>query len=590
MSYLLILRFASYLFSDDLPPSNAAAARPAPLKGFLTSPEWHTGGYTNPQYHNDPDSTLEFYYIGLSDVMTGMDSFPGFDTVVEPRIAASASRGKHSILRFYMDYPRPEGSYVSHTPQFLIDEYNLQMTPWTSVDLNAVGLSPDYSDENLKTALNNFVSALGNRYDGDSRVGYIQVGLLGFWGEWHTWTEDSTTHGWIPDATKMDLIDAFDQAFQTTQVQIRYPHWYAVGANQRQGFGLHDDSFAHSTIDEGIYGTPMSWFFWSQVQANAATNFWMSGAMGGEVRPELQSTIFDDNYAAGTQYKQDFGMCAETTHATYMLNYYAFGTSYTGNALVRARDASDQMGYAFRLSEVSVAEGSVGDSVDITATVIQDGIAPFYYDLNIVLACPDGFSSTVGGVNNISSEGSTASFTFTAVPSTSTCLGSLGFSLESSYALAGTPVKFAQGVSDGTVIEISLPLPPGSPPATSSPTSPPTSPPLTPSPTPSPTTPPVATQAKYICSKNEPLPSTICIDGSVAGGDCATENENNGCRKGGKRCWWNPDCPGSDNPSPPITPSPTPNTGGCPVCAPTGQACCGTCIDSGKPTNRGCSA
>ena len=135
--------------------------------------------------------------------MTGMNSFPGFDTVVEPRIAASASRGKHSILRFYMDYPRPEGSYVSHTPQFLIDEYNLQMTPWTSVDLNAVGLSPDYSDENLKTALNNFVSALGNRYDGDSRVGYIQVGLLGFWGEWHTWTEDSTTHGWIPYATKM---------------------------------------------------------------------------------------------------------------------------------------------------------------------------------------------------------------------------------------------------------------------------------------------------------------------------------------------------------------------------------------------------
>jgi hypothetical protein len=110
------------LSSDDLPPANAAAARPAPLKGFLTSPEWHTGGYTNPQYYNDPDSTLEFYYIGLSDIMTGMNSFPGFDTVVEPRIAASVSRGKHSILRFYMDYPRPEGSYVSHTPQFLIDD------------------------------------------------------------------------------------------------------------------------------------------------------------------------------------------------------------------------------------------------------------------------------------------------------------------------------------------------------------------------------------------------------------------------------------------------------------------------------------
>jgi len=281
---------------------------------------------------------MEFYYIGLSDVMTGMDSFPGFDTVVEPRIAASASRGKHSILRFYMDYPQPTRElYVSHTPPFLKNApYNLQMTDWTSVDLNAVGSSPDYSDENLKTALNKFVAALGDRYDGDPRVGFIQVGLLGFWGEWHTWTENVTTHSWIPDATKVALIDAFDTAFQTTQVQIRYPHWYAVGANQREGFGLHDDSFAHSTIDEGVYGELITWFFWSQVQAAAATDFWLSGAMGGELRPELQSTIFDDDYAAGTQYKQDFGMCAETTHATYMLNYHAVGTSYTGTALESA--------------------------------------------------------------------------------------------------------------------------------------------------------------------------------------------------------------------------------------------------------------
>jgi len=164
---------------------------------------------------------MEFYNIGLSDVMTGMESFPGFNTVVEPRIAASASRGKRSIMRFYMDYPQPEGSYVSHTPPFLKNApYNLQMTEWNSTALNVVGLSPDYSDEHLKTALSKFVTALGDRYDGDLRVGFVQVGLLGFWGEWHTWTEDSATHSWIPDATKVALIDAFDNAFQTTQVQM----------------------------------------------------------------------------------------------------------------------------------------------------------------------------------------------------------------------------------------------------------------------------------------------------------------------------------------------------------------------------------
>ena len=79
------------LTSSDLPLPNKTAAQPSPLKGFVTSPEWHTGGYTNPQYNevDGIESTMEFYYIGLSDVMTGMDNFTLFDTVVEPRLVAS---------------------------------------------------------------------------------------------------------------------------------------------------------------------------------------------------------------------------------------------------------------------------------------------------------------------------------------------------------------------------------------------------------------------------------------------------------------------------------------------------------------------
>ena len=190
-------------------------------------------------------------------------------------------------------------------------------------------------------------------------LAFVQLGLLGFWGEWHTWTGDSTTDSWIPDATRVAVIDAFDNAFQTTQVQARYIHWSAVG---RPGFGLHDDSFAHSTIDEGVYPQPMDWFFWSQVVNAGATDFWTRGAMGGEVRPELQSTIFDDSYQSGTQYKQDFGMCAETTHATYMVNYYAFWPGYGEDvrppeAIEKARSASDRMGYAFSIVQVEVAQG-----------------------------------------------------------------------------------------------------------------------------------------------------------------------------------------------------------------------------------------
>ncbi len=129
-----------------------------------------------------------------------------------------------------------------------------------------------------------------------------------------------------------------------------------------------------------------------------------------------------------------------------------------------------------------------------------------------------------------------------------------------------------------------LPTLPPTPVPTNPPTPPPTSAPVppTPPPTSSPTYPPVY---KYVCTKWEPAGATTCADGSLAGSECTSEGVNNSCGKGGKSCWWS-SCPGGP-PTPPPTPVPT-GTGGCPVCGATGLPCCGGCVDSGKPSGRGC--
>ena len=68
-------------------------------------------------------------------------------------------------------------------PRFLRDR-NLTLH-WYS-DLLGGGVSPDYSEPMLLRALEQFVTALGARYDGDSRIAFITLGLLGFWGEFHS--------------------------------------------------------------------------------------------------------------------------------------------------------------------------------------------------------------------------------------------------------------------------------------------------------------------------------------------------------------------------------------------------------------------
>ena len=50
---------------------------------------------------------------------------------------------------------------------------------------------------------------------------------------------------------------------------------------------------------------------------------------------------------------------------------------------------------------------------------------------------------------------------------------------------------------------------------------------------------------KFICAKNEPIPSMICFEGSVASGKCTTEGQLDGCGRR-KKCWWNEECPGGD--------------------------------------------
>jgi hypothetical protein len=143
---------------------------------------------------------------------------------------------------------------------------------------------------------------------------------------------------------------------------------------------------------------------------------------------------------------------------------------------------------------------------------------------------------------------------------------------------------------------------PTNPPPTNAPTNPPTNVPTSPPtpaptnapvptfpPSPAPTRAPVADVSKYVCTKWQPADPTICAEGSLAGGSCTIENLGSSCGNGGKVCWW-ASCPGGDGPpSPPTTPPPPSPPTGCPACAyGDNGVCCGTCVDSGKPSGRGC--
>jgi hypothetical protein len=267
-------------------------------------------------------------------------------------------------------------------------------------------------------------------------------------GEWHTYPDT----GLLSTATMDKVVGWYAAAFKTTKLQVRNPLASAYAA----GIGLHDDSFAFSTLDGAANGNiNVDWFFWPQVQTAGQSTFWKKAAMGGETRPELQATIFESGYQAGTSYNQDFMTCVSTTHATYMIHHDAFQSGYSGTELANARSAHARMGYNFQVTSVAVASSSTG-TVAVDVTVKQTGVAPFYYPLSLALSC-SGTTTTVSGVDDLIENGALKVFSFQNIPATSTCLDSIKISLKSGFVYAGRPVKFAQG-SDGTV-SLRLPLP-----------------------------------------------------------------------------------------------------------------------------------
>jgi hypothetical protein len=289
-------------------------------------------------------------------------------------------------LRIYIDYPnKPSG-----LPTYLADT-----VPCSVYSDHGGGCSPDYDHPLLVDAMLGLIAALGDRYDADPRLGVVQLGLLGFWGEWHTWPHSD----WFPSlATQEAVLNTYVQAFQVTELQAQRPAANAVSLR----IGYHDDSFAYSTLGD------IDWFFWPGMITAGADTRWQEVMMGGELRPELQASIFEPDYTLDT-YAQDFNTCVQTTHASYMLNYQAFnegGVGYQGDERAAAEASALMMGYTFELTKASISLfGLHQGQIDATVTleITQSGVAPYYYPLSLGLssAALDGVALSDGDLSGL---------------------------------------------------------------------------------------------------------------------------------------------------------------------------------------------
>ena len=361
MSYVKFLLKLSCFLAPSLACAQPLKYCPAPadnpLRGLVP--------YAGQAGSNAFPHSMEFQYFPLAALMKDWETYDW--QALDKLLNSVKSRGNQAVIRIYCEYPG-NGNEI---PKFLQDA-GVKVVEWDT-EKNQKGKvgTPDYRNPLMRRALCEFIAAMGNRYDGDPRLGFITAGFLGLWGEWHNYPRTELS---APKEVQEEVMDAFEKAFSSTKILLRYPADEAsqdYASNADRPLGYHDDSFGWATLDTGKKDE--EWFFMRGINAAGAEEKWKTHPIGGETRPELWETIFTGK---PHEKEQDFLKCIVATHASWLMDSSMFSEKAMSDKirLERALKETGRMGYELFVSEATI------NGTKLELKIENRGVAPFYYD------------------------------------------------------------------------------------------------------------------------------------------------------------------------------------------------------------------
>ena len=363
VSLILGVSLAASSLGAQTALSYEAAPPDNPLKGLVP--------YAGTQNDRFPHS-MEFSYIPLSELVVGEAEYDW--RPLEKLMNDIASRRHQTIFRVWMEYP----GHRDGIPAYL-EKQGVKVTQWMNTNTapfpQKMCRTPDYGDPRVRKMMTDFIAALGRTYDGDPRIGFITAGLLGTWGEWHTYPRNELM---ADKRVQSEVMDAYEAAFKKTPILFRYPAGkddYTHAANHLRPFGYHDDSFAWATLDTGRKED--RWFFVPSLNdaGRGAVEKWEKWPIGGEIRPELWGDIFDERPRHPKA--QDFAECVRQTHVTWLMDTGMFRETASPDRFKRALKQVRRMGYEFHVAKTCLTPGTQG--FDLQLQVENRGVAPFYH-------------------------------------------------------------------------------------------------------------------------------------------------------------------------------------------------------------------
>lgn len=313
-----------------------------PLKGFRAN-HFPTKNY----------ETLVHVYFAWDELESiASDGVDKIRAITNERLSQLAFSSTQVIPRVYLDYPSttPDPNKVL-MPAYGREYYVERRWP----EDMTLG---DYDSPAFAARLEKLIEKMGQAWDDDPRIAYVEMGLIGFWGEQH-----------MPEVSpelQQVMGDAFTKAFPHKKVMVRRPQDFADFS-----FGIYWDSFAHADehyIYSGIRNMGDRWK--TQVFGGETAYDWGSYKVHPGESPDV--TLKDEAHRV---YLTDMIRTLHVNHLGWVADYNTLDEAVAAGAA----EVQKVLGYRFVIRSAEYTD-TVQDTLEVRIKVENTGSSPFYYD------------------------------------------------------------------------------------------------------------------------------------------------------------------------------------------------------------------
>lgn len=225
--------------------------KPAEVDTLFANPHkgWFAGGRNPNRAPRFPASTAYIRYNW--EELEPAEGQYRWERIDEP-LAAWSANGVRLAFRIMTTNAHTRGYYCS--PKWLFDagcryhEYVRGGDDPTSGGAAITRIEPDYGDPIYLEKHAAFLRALGERYDGDDRIEFLDIGSYGIWGEWHTQNAS-------PWEVRRQIIDMYFDAFRKTPLVSMSDDPQALAYAIGRGAGFRRDGVGSPWHEERWIGS-----------------------------------------------------------------------------------------------------------------------------------------------------------------------------------------------------------------------------------------------------------------------------------------------------------------------------------------------